>query len=122
MGKKAWLQRYSDEDRNTATQGDNPEGMEEEGKKEPLKDCYVNCSYISPTKDGVSKSPISMMRDLTGKTEDESTSSASESESQVSLSSYQLCWILHKSLVHNLFFLVASYLQVKHSIVEECLK
>ena len=91
MGKKAWLQRYSDEDRNTATQGDNPEGMEEEGKKEPLKDCYVNCSYISPTKEGVSKSPISMMRDLTGKTEDESTSSASESESQVSLSSYQLC-------------------------------
>ena len=85
MGKKAWLQRYSDEDR-LVVNNDLETGEEAEVKTEPLKDCYVNCSYISPTKDGSSKSPISMMRDLSGKTEDESTSSASESESQVSLS------------------------------------
>ena len=83
MGKKAWLQRYSNEDR-LVVEGETV-GEDAEVKTEPLMDCYVNCSYISPTKDGSSKSPISMMRDLSGKTDDtESTSSASESESQVS--------------------------------------
>jgi hypothetical protein len=53
-----------------------------------VKNCYVNCSYISPSKEGGSKSPISALRLPNGNVkegdENESTTSASETETQVS--------------------------------------
>lgn len=89
--KKAWLQRYSDEDKekeNAKENSTNPSSQEgqasQEGKSgEPVKDCYVNCSYISPTKEGGSKSPISILAKDFRKEEEDSTTSASETESQV---------------------------------------
>ena len=99
--KKAWLQRYSDEDKekdnpakdssptgstnsNTTTGNMQPQPENVDGKPgEPVKDCYVNCSYISPTKEGGSKSPISLLSKDLRKDEEDSTTSASETESQV---------------------------------------
>ena len=105
--KKAWLQRHSDQDREKEQEIKSEDmaaaagGLE--SKTEPVKprDCYVNCSYISPTKEGGSKSPISMLATVStshikelstaaaavvaanrGK-DDDSTSSASEAETQV---------------------------------------
>ena len=78
--KKAWLQRYSDEDKKNADSTENKPGESKNEKGDPVKDCYVNCSYISPT-DGGGKSPISMLKDLTSRKDEDSTSSASEIES-----------------------------------------
>ncbi|CAH1784257.1 unnamed protein product, partial [Owenia fusiformis] len=97
--KKAWLQRHSDEDKITPTgeldhttppgdqsgEGEASRDDKDCGKPKTTKQCFVNCSYISPTKDGGSKSPISTLVKPPSyqplQTED-STSSASESESQ----------------------------------------
>ena len=103
--KKAWLQRHSDEDKQevkavVASASPPPEclmnlaDMDKQGDKEKdkdvLKNCYVNCSYISPSKEGGSKSPISAIQTVipNGTVEktgniDESTTSASETETQV---------------------------------------
>lgn len=119
--KKAWLQRHSDEDKqetkpqeqdagpvvvadnnslnpNTANPGS-------ESEKE-VKNCYVNCSYISPDKDGGSKSPISAIQNLPlpngnvdkSENNDESTSSASETETQVRMKYSNLIFIEHMFL------------------------
>jgi len=82
--KKAWLQRYSDEDKKNADSTENKTGESGESKNEkgdPVKDCYVNLSYISPTKDGGGKSPISMLKDLTSRKDDDSTGSDTEMDS-----------------------------------------
>ncbi|XP_074643644.1 uncharacterized protein LOC141900577 isoform X2 [Tubulanus polymorphus] len=89
--KKAWLQRHSDEDKHSITGVDSkvidPGNLSDSNKTSPaaVKDCYVNCSYISPTKEGESKSPISSLngglKDLIRR-EDDSTTSASEGEPQ----------------------------------------
>ncbi|XP_053407749.1 daf-12-interacting protein 1-like isoform X2 [Mercenaria mercenaria] len=98
--KKAWLQRHSDEDKQESQPQDpvtgpavvadggnvnqnNPSGDLEKDKE--VKNCYVNCSYISPGKDG-SKSPISAILPNgnldKSETNDSSTTSASETETQ----------------------------------------
>ena len=106
--KKAWLQRHSDEDKqeakppvvattppigcpiNPAETDIDKQLSDKEKDKDVLKNCYVNCSYISPSKEGGSKSPISAIQTVipNGPTEkgniDESTTSASETETQVS--------------------------------------
>ena len=88
--KKAWLQRHSDEDRIKElkpVKEEDPSSVAEKG--DVLKTCYVNCSYISPSKEGGSKSSISSIRMANGnmkemtKDSDESTSSASETDVQV---------------------------------------
>lgn len=109
--KKAWLQRHSDEDKQecktnsaptlpvstspvVADSGNavNPNGVAASGEqdKEQMKTCYVNCSYISPSSAGGSKSPISVITNVVPngtaeKENDESTTSASETETQVGL-------------------------------------
>ncbi|XP_052773895.1 probable JmjC domain-containing histone demethylation protein 2C isoform X3 [Mya arenaria] len=74
--KKAWLQRHSEDDKNVtkpgnpllATPNSNPvmsdgsSGSPTGEDKDNVKTCYVNCSYISPSKDGGSKSPISSLQ------------------------------------------------------------
>ncbi len=146
--KKAWLQRYSDEDKRantpTAESEVKPEVKDEpvrqatpvpvapvepepmntqdntvdsaaginnaDSKPEAVKDCYVNCSYITPTKEGGAKSPISSLsvkeqnqnKEQAG---DNSTSSASEAESQVS--QHQI--IYHFLLLLLFFFVVFLY-------------
>ncbi|XP_029645559.1 probable JmjC domain-containing histone demethylation protein 2C isoform X3 [Octopus sinensis] len=83
--KKAWLQRHSDEDKVKESKPLKEEAGSEMG--DVLKTCYVNCSYISPSKGG-SKSPITSIRLANGtikdlaKDSDESTSSASETDVQ----------------------------------------
>ena len=105
--KKAWLQRHSDEDKQEVkpvvvsatpppeclmnqTDIDKQQMSDKEKDKDVLKNCYVNCSYISPSKEGGSKSPISAIQTVipNGTVEktgniDESTTSASETETQV---------------------------------------
>lgn len=100
--KKAWLQRHSDEDKQESKPQDgvagpavvadgsnsnqnNPSGEVEKDKE--VKNCYVNCSYISPGKEGGTKSPISAIlpNGNIEKTTDSSTTSASETETQVSM-------------------------------------
>ena len=84
--KKAWLQRYSDEDNKEKVRKEDATSQESpnlDGMGEPVKDCYVNCSYISPTKEGGSKSPISMLQKGLRPDDEDSTTSASEAESQV---------------------------------------
>lgn len=110
--KKAWLQRHSDEDKqeckpsapspavpvtstsvvtDSANAALNPNGAAtapSEQDKE-VKTCFVNCSYISPSSAGGSKSPISAITNVVPngtaeKENDESTTSASETETQVS--------------------------------------
>ena len=114
--KKAWLQRHSDEDKevkatvapilahplpvplDTAMVNNSDLDKDKEKDKEQVKNCYVNCSYISPSKEGGSKSPISAIQNVipngtvekTGNV-DESTSSASETETQVSYLCYCCC-------------------------------
>ncbi|XP_060084452.1 probable JmjC domain-containing histone demethylation protein 2C isoform X2 [Ylistrum balloti] len=83
--KKAWLQRHSDEDKELKN-SPVPHGDSREQKAEIVRNCYVNCSYISPSKEGGSRSPISALR-INGNlkdhsiSNDESTTSASETES-----------------------------------------
>lgn len=104
--KKAWLQRHSDEDKKEAKAPVvaatpppvcpvNPADIDKQQSdkvkdKDVLKNCFVNCSYISPSKEGGSKSPISAIQTVipNGSVEkmgniDESTTSASETETQV---------------------------------------
>lgn len=105
--KKAWLQRHSDEDKQEVKAPvvsvtpppmcpmnpmdiDKQQLSDKEKDKDVLKNCYVNCSYISPSKEGGSKSPISAIQTVipNGTVEktgniDESTTSASETETQV---------------------------------------
>ena len=99
--KKAWLQRHSDEDKQESQPQDRVTGPAvvadsgnvnqnntsgEVEKDKEVKNCYVNCSYISPGKDG-SKSPISAILPNgnleKSETNDSSTTSASETETQV---------------------------------------
>ncbi|VDI29098.1 Hypothetical predicted protein [Mytilus galloprovincialis] len=95
--KKAWLQRHSEDKVSTKTSpllhDENSESSIKSEKSvlnekgEVVKNCYVNCSYISPSKEGGSKSPISALKlpNGTGKEgdENESTTSASETETQI---------------------------------------
>lgn len=89
--KKAWLQRHSEDKVSTKSPlltDENSESSiksEKNEKGEMVKNCYVNLSYISPSKEGGSKSPISALKLPNGnvKEGDESTSSASETETQV---------------------------------------
>ena len=91
--KKAWLQRHSDEDKkdNRSESSQESNGSSSSKNEKPVKECYVNCSYISPTKEGGSKSPISMLHVPHGnikelaaaQRDDDSTTSASEGEGQV---------------------------------------
>ena len=116
--KKAWLQRHSDEDKQeckpatptpptvpvtpavspvvsdsvNSTPNPNeatPVSTANNEQDKEVKTCFVNCSYISPSSAGGSKSPISAITTVvpngTGEKEnDESTTSASETETQVS--------------------------------------
>lgn len=113
--KKAWLQKHSDESKQelkpvvpvatppppvTTTTSpivadgaglQNPNSATSasgEQDKDPVKNCYVNCSYISPSSASGSKSPISAITNVVPngtaeKENDESTTSASETETQV---------------------------------------
>lgn len=86
--KKAWLQRHSDEDKELKNLPESPDDDKSAQKEEIVRNCFVNCSYISPCKEGGSKSPISALRLPNGNMkelgmDDESTTSASETESQV---------------------------------------
>jgi hypothetical protein len=120
--KKAWLMRYSDEDKKMTADTPPPDETSvdekpllqpqpptqengDEPSSDSMKDCYVNCSYISPTKDGANKSPISLLKDLTRTSDDVGggTTSASEAESQmmsavifVSLFLYAFTSFLHR--------------------------
>ena len=90
--KKAWLQRHSDEDKElknsspipSCENSQNSQKGEKNEKGDLLKNCYVNCSYISPSKEGGSRSPISALPRINGLKDglsnDESTTSASETE------------------------------------------
>lgn len=83
--KKAWLQRHSDEDKEKESKNLPPSQDQGETSKEIVRNCYVNCSYISPSKEGGAKSPISAFVLPNGGIKemnslDESTSSASETE------------------------------------------
>ncbi|KAK3095194.1 hypothetical protein FSP39_011276 [Pinctada imbricata] len=87
--KKAWLQRHSDEDKEIKNSSSPPRN---EGEGQPqediVKNCYVNLYDISPSKEGGTKSPISARVLPNGNIlkEDEhgeSTTSASETESQI---------------------------------------
>lgn len=91
--KKAWLQRHSEDKVSTKSPlltDENSESSiksEKNEKGEMVKNCYVNLSYISPSKEGGSKSPISALKLPNGNVkegeENESTTSASETETQV---------------------------------------
>ncbi|KAL5022479.1 hypothetical protein ScPMuIL_001634 [Solemya velum] len=83
--KKAWLQRHSDEDKEKESKNLPLTPEQGETSKELVRNCYVNCSYISPSKEGGAKSPISAFVLPNGGIKemnslDESTSSASEAE------------------------------------------
>ncbi|KAL3863065.1 hypothetical protein ACJMK2_004844 [Sinanodonta woodiana] len=82
--KKAWLQRHSDEDKEMKNPPPNTTSPStDEGKKDIVRNCYVDVSYINPGKEGGSKSPISSFVLPSNKQVakmDESTSSASEAE------------------------------------------
>lgn len=112
--KKAWLQRHSDEDKQEAkppvpvpapgpvvvadnvnsntNSSTNPTNDLEKDKEKEVKNCYVKISNISPTKENGNKSPISNVSSAplpNGSIEkleniDESTTSASETETMVS--------------------------------------
>ncbi|KAK3611670.1 hypothetical protein CHS0354_012042 [Potamilus streckersoni] len=82
--KKAWLQRHSDEDKEMKNPPPNTTSPSaDDGKKDIVRNCYVDVSYINPGKEGGSKSPISSFVLPSNKQVakmDESTSSASEAE------------------------------------------
>lgn len=91
--KKDWLQRHSDEadedkERETKCQLKEADGGDSKSS-DLLRNCYVNCSYISPSKEGGSRSPISALvlpngnPNEFGDSDGESTTSASEIEVKV---------------------------------------
>jgi len=118
--KKAWLQRHSDEDKELKN-SPFPQGDNSQTKSEILKNCYVNCSYISPSKEGGSRSPISALR-LNGNikdisNDDESTTSASETESaQVSYYS-NYSFTLFVLITHMRFYLTPDTCICSHVFV-----
>lgn len=93
--KKAWLQRHSDEDKKEVKQepspspSSSPSASTEDSKPDMVKQCFVNCSYISPKKEGGRVTPITSLQlpngsvSEGGREDEESTSSASETEGQV---------------------------------------
>ncbi|XP_064602584.1 probable JmjC domain-containing histone demethylation protein 2C isoform X2 [Liolophura sinensis] len=92
--KKAWLQRHSDEDKKevklepSSSPSSSPSASTEDSKPEMVKQCFVNCSYISPKKEGGRVTPITSLQlpngsvSEGGREDEESTSSASETECQ----------------------------------------
>lgn len=88
--KKAWLQRHSDEDKSEVKVEPGSPSTETDlspKAEDKLKNCYVNLTNISPKKEPGTKSPVSAYKlpngNLSGKDkDDESTTSASETESQ----------------------------------------
>lgn len=88
--KKAWLQRHSDEDKSEVKVEPGSPSTEADlspKAEDKLKNCYVNLTNISPKKEPGTKSPVSAYKlpngNLSGKDkDDESTTSASETESQ----------------------------------------
>ena len=120
--KKAWLQRHSYEDKEVKSCS-SPPRSEGDGQpqEEIVKNCYVNLSYISPSKEGGNKSPISALKLPNGNIKEderggESTTSASETESQVGTQTFNF-YVPGSNDLGILFFILSVCFSVCLSVL-----